>query len=153
MKNKNIITNLFYIFFPLIIGGLIGFLISGNIEYSYLNKPPLSPPSIVFPIVWSIIYLLMGISYYTLKKKDNTNIIISTVYYAQLFVNALWSIIFFNLEWRLFAIIWIILLDILVITMIYLFSKKDKTAAYLNIPYLIWILFATYLTIGIYVLN
>lgn len=153
MKNKNIITNLFYIFFPLIIGGLIGFLISGNIEYSYLNNPPLSPPSIVFPIVWTIIYILMGISYYILKKNDNTNIIISTIYYAQLFVNASWSIIFFNLEWRLFAIIWIILLDILVITMIYLFSKKDKIAAFLNIPYLIWILFATYLTIGIYILN
>jgi len=153
MNNKNILTNLFYIFFPLIIGGIVSFIISGNIEYNYLNKPPLSPPGIVFPIVWSIIYLLMGISYYILKKNDNTNIIISIVYYTQLFVNALWSIIFFNLEWRLFAIIWILLLDILVIAMIYLFSKKDKVSAYLNIPYLIWILFATYLTIGIYVLN
>jgi len=153
MNNKNILNNLFYIFFPLIIGGIVSFIISGNIEYNYLNKPPLSPPGIVFPIVWSIIYLLMGISYYILKKNDNTNIIISIVYYTQLFVNALWSIIFFNLEWRLFAIIWILLLDILVIAMIYLFSKKDKVSAYLNIPYLIWILFATYLTIGIYVLN
>lgn len=153
MKNKNILTNLFYIFFPLIIGGIVSFFISGNIEYSYLNKPPLAPPGIVFPIVWTIIYLLMGISYYILKRNDNTNIIISAVYYVQLFVNALWSIIFFNLEWRLFAIIWILLLDILVITMIYLFYKKDKVSAYLNIPYLIWILFATYLTIGIYVLN
>jgi len=151
--NKNILSTLFYLFFPLIAGGIIGFLTSGNVDYSYLVKPPLSPPGILFPIVWSIIYLLMGISYYILNKNDNTNIIVSTIYYIQLFVNLLWSIIFFNLEWRFFAIIWIILLDILVITMIYLFYKKDKTAAYLNIPYLIWILFATYLTIGIYVLN
>lgn len=151
--NKNILKSLFYIFFPIIIGGIIGFIISGNIEYNTLTKPPLSPPSILFPIVWSILYLLMGISYFILKKKNNDNIIISIVYYTQLFVNFLWSIIFFNLEWRFFAIIWIIILDILVISMIYIFSKKDKLPAYLNIPYLIWILFATYLTIGIYILN
>lgn len=151
--NKKTFKSLFYIFFPLIIGGIIGILINSNIDYNNLIKPPLSPPSILFPIVWSILYLLMGISYFILKKKNNDNIIISFVYYTQLFVNFLWSIIFFNLEWRLFSIIWIIILDILVITMIYLFSKKDKLAAYLNIPYLIWILFATYLTIGIYILN
>lgn len=151
--NKNILKSLFYIFFPIIIGSIIGFIISGNIEYNTLTKPPLSPPSILFPIVWSILYLLMGISYFILKKNNNDNIIISIVYYTQLFINFLWSIIFFNLEWRFFAIIWIIILDILVISMIYLFSKKDKLPAYLNIPYLIWILFATYLTIGIYILN
>ena len=151
--NKNILTSIFYIFFPLLVGTIVGLLISSSIDYSNLVKPPLSPPSILFPIVWSILYLLMGISYYILKKNDNTNIIISFIYYLQLFVNFLWSIIFFNLEWRLFSIIWIILLDILVITMIYLFYKKDKIAGYLNIPYLIWILFATYLTIGIYILN
>jgi len=150
---KKFFTTIFYLFFPLLIGSIIGILISNNIDYNTLIKPPLSPPSILFPIVWSILYLLMGISYYILKKKDNTNIIISTIYYIQLFVNALWSIIFFSLEWRFFAIIWIILLDILVITMIYLFYKKEKIAGYLNIPYLIWILFATYLTIGIYILN
>jgi len=150
---KKFFNNIFYLFFPLLIGSIIGILISNNIDYNTLIKPPLSPPSILFPIVWSILYLLMGISYYILKKKDNTNIIISTIYYIQLFVNALWSIIFFSLEWRFFAIIWIILLDILVITMIYLFYKKEKIAGYLNIPYLIWILFATYLTIGIYILN
>lgn len=153
MKIKNIFTSIFYLFFPLLIGSIIGILISNNIDYNTLTKPPLSPPSILFPIIWSIIYLLMGISYYILKKNDNTNIIISTIYYIQLFVNALWSIIFFNLEWRFFAIIWIIILDILVITMIYLFYKKDKITGYFNILYLIWLLFATYLTIGIYILN
>ena len=150
---KNIFINFFYLFFPLIIGIIVGILISNDINYNNLIQPQLAPPSIVFPVVWSILYLLMGISYYILKKKNNTNIIISSIYYTQLFVNALWSIIFFNLEWRFFAIVWIIILDILVTIMIYLFSKKDKIAGYLNIPYLIWILFATYLTIGIYILN
>lgn len=153
MNKKNILINLFYLFFPLVIGGIIGFLTSDYIDYNSLTKPPLSPPSILFPIIWSIIYLLMGISYFILKKNNNTDATTTTIYYLQLFVNALWSIIFFIFKWRLFACIWIILLDILVITMIYLFNKKDKIASYLNIPYLIWSLFATYLTIGIFILN
>ena len=154
MKNKNILTNLFYIFFPLIIGGIVSFFISGNIEYSYLNKPPLAPPGIVFPIVWTIIYLLMGISYYLYKKEDNYDNRITITYYLQLFVNLLWSIIFFIFKARLFSSLWIILLDLLVVYLIYLFkNNNNKISAYLNIPYLIWILFATYLTIGIYYLN
>lgn len=153
MNKKNIWLSLFYIFFPLVMGSIIGLLISNSISYNDLVKPPLSPPSILFPIVWTIIYLLMGISYFILKKNNNDNIIISTVYYVQLFVNLLWSLIFFVLEWRFFSIIWIILLDLLVILMIYLFSKKDKISAYLNLLYLVWILFATYLTIGIFILN
>ena len=153
MNKRNLLINSFYLFFPLIIGGIVGILISNHIDYNTLVKPPLSPPSIFFPIIWSIIYLLMGISYFILKKNDNTNIIISSVYYLQLFVNALWSIIFFILKWTFISIIWIILLDILVIVMIYLFYQKDKVSGYLNIPYLIWSLFATYLTIGIYILN
>lgn len=150
--NKKI-KALFYIFLPLIIGGIIGIIISKSINYNSLIKPPLSPPSILFPIIWSIIYLLLGISYYILKKNNYTSIFTSVIYYSQLFVNALWSIIFFNLKWRLLAIIWIIILDILVIIMLYLFFKKEKITGYLNILYLIWTLFATYLTIGIYILN
>ena len=97
MNKKNIWLSLFYIFFPLVMGSIIGLLISNSISYNDLVKPPLSPPSILFPIVWTIIYLLMGISYFILKKNNNDNIIISTVYYVQLFVNLLWSIIFFLL--------------------------------------------------------
>jgi len=150
---KNILINLFYLFFPLLIGSIVGLLISGNIDYNNLTKPPLSPPSWLFPVIWSIIYLLMGISYFILKKNNDTNKKISYIYYLQLFVNALWSIIFFVFEWRFFAIIWIIILDLLVIYMIYLFFQKNKISAYLNVLYLVWILFATYLTIGIYLLN
>lgn len=147
------LKNIFYLFFPILIGGLVGFIISGNIDYESLIKPPLAPPKILFPIIWSIIYLLMGISYFILKRRESNLYLESKVYYIQLFVNALWSIIFFLLKWRFVSVLWIILLDILVIYMIYIFYKKVKLSGYLNILYLVWILFATYLTVGIYILN
>lgn len=147
---KKIIKLLFYLFFPLFVGVTISFLIKNHIDYTNLVKPLLAPPKILFPIVWTIIYLLMGISY-TLYKKNFSKV--DFLYYLQLFVNAGWSIIFFLWKARLLAIIWIILLDILVIALIFAFSKEEKISAYLNIPYLIWSLFATYLTIGIYILN
>lgn len=147
------LKNIFYLFFPLLIGSIVSFIISGNINYQDLVKPPLAPPKILFPIVWSIIYLLMGISYFIFKRNNINSSYESKVYYVQLIINALWSIIFFLLEWRFIAILWIILLDILVIYMNYLFYKKVKISAYLNFLYIIWILFATYLTIGIYILN
>lgn len=150
---KRTLHPLFYLFFPLVIGISVGFIISGSIDYTNLNLPPLAPPKILFPIAWTIIYLLMGLSYFILQKNDNDHFLASIVYYIQLFVNAMWSIIFFLWKWRLLAVFWIILLDILVIYLIYLFYKKVRISAYLNIPYLLWILFATYLTIGIYLLN
>lgn len=150
MNNK--IKNFFRLFLPIIIGGIVGFLIKDYIDYEYINKPPLAPPKIFFPIAWSIIYLLMGISYY-LFRKDYEDTLTTIVYYIQLFINALWSIVFFIFKWRFFSILWIILLDIFVILLIYLFYKKKPISAYLNIPYLLWSLFATYLTIGIYILN
>ena len=102
----------------LAIGGIIGFLISNFIDYNELNMPPLAPPGYIFGIVWTVLYILMGISYGILKSKKLVNEEIRFIYYLQLFVNAMWSIIFFVLKWRLFAFIWIILLDILVIVMI-----------------------------------
>ena len=147
------IRNIFYLFFPLLIGGIVGFLISGNIDYQSLVKPPLAPPKLLFPIMWSIIYLLMGVSYFILKRNEYNLELESKVYYFQLFVNTLWSIIFFLLKWRFVAVLWIILLDALVISMVYLFYKRVKLSGYLNLLYLVWVLFATYLTIGIYILN
>lgn len=151
MNNK--IKNIFYLFLPLILGSLIGILISNYIDYNLLNKPPLAPPKILFPIAWTTIYILMGISYFIYKKDIENDQKLNIVYYLQLFVNLFWSIIFFILKNRLLASLWIIILDLLVIYLIYLFYKKKKILAYLNIPYLLWILFATYLTIGIYFLN
>ena len=147
MNNK--FKNAFYILLPIILGSIIGFIINTDM-YKTLIKPPLAPPSFIFPIVWSIIYILMGISYYLYKKYTSND---SKVYYIQLIVNLLWSIIFFGLKNYFLSVIWIILLDILIIKMILEFNKINKTSLYLNIPYLIWSLFATYLTIGIYILN
>lgn len=145
----NILKKGFYIFLPIILGGIVGF-ISNNDLYKDLVKPPLAPPSIIFPIMWSIIYILMGISYYKIKDKYKE---LNIIYYTQLVVNLLWPIIFFNLELRLLASIWIILLDLFVILMLFIFKHDNKLSFYLNIPYISWCLFATYLTIGIYILN
>ncbi len=142
------------LFTPLIGGSAVGFIIRNSIDFSSINKPPLAPPSIVFPIAWSTIYLLLGISYYLIKKDEfHTNKRLKVLYYTELIVNYLWSIIFFIFKLRLFASAWIILLDILVILMIREMLKEKRISGLLNIPYLIWILFATYLTIGIYLLN
>lgn len=138
---------------PLIVGGVIGFIISKSIDYNSLVKPFLAPPSILFPIVWTILYTLMGVSYGILKSENLNDSKIKVIYYLQLAVNGLWSIFFFTFNWRLFSFIWILLLDVLVIIMIYQFYKKNKIAGLLQIPYLIWILFATYLNLAIYILN
>ena len=141
------------ILIPVIIGGVIGLIISRSIDYNSLQKPPLSPPSILFPIVWTILYVLMGISYGILDSKSLIELKTKIIYSLQLFVNATWSLIFFTLKWRLFAFIWIIILDVLVIVMIIDFFKKNKTAGLLQIQYLLWIIFASYLNLGVYLLN
>lgn len=141
------------ILIPVVVGGIVGLIISRVIDYNSLQKPFLAPPSIVFPIVWTILYILMGISYGILKSKGLTDKKIDLIYYVQLGVNAIWSIIFFLLKWRLFAFLWIIILSVLVIVMTIKFYKKDKTAGLLQIPYLLWVLFASYLNLAIYILN
>lgn len=141
------------ILIPVIIGGVVGLIISGSMDYESLQKPPLSPPGIIFPIVWTILYILMGISYGILESKNLNDEKINLIYYLQLFVNALWSIFFFVFKWRLFSFIWIILLLVLIIIMIVKFYKKDKLSGILQIPYLLWTLFATYLNLSIYLMN
>ena len=95
----------------------------------------------------------MGVSYGILKSKNLTDRQVNRIYYIQLAVNALWSIFFFSLKWRLFAFIWIIMLAILVILMIIKFYNKNKIAGILQIPYLLWIIFASYLNIAVYIFN
>ncbi len=141
------------ILIPVIVGGIVGFIISRFMDYNVLQKPPLAPPGILFPIIWTILYILMGISYGRLDTKSLIDSKTNFIYYLQLFVNALWPIIFFVLKWRLFAFIWIVLLDILVILMIMQFYKKDKWSGLIQIPYLVWSLFASYLNLSIYLLN
>lgn len=141
------------ILIPVIVGGVVGIIVSQFMDYNLLQKPFLAPPSIVFPIVWTILYITMGISYGILKSKNLTDKEIDWIYYWQLAINALWSIIFFVFKWRFFALIWIILLVIAVIMMIVKFYAKDKTAGLLQIPYLLWVIFASYLNLAFYILN
>ena len=144
---------LLYILTPLIGGSIVGLIINKSIDYNYLVNPPLSPPSYLFPIVWNILYLLIGISYYIYRKNNNDNPLTIKLYYIQLILNYLWSIIFFTLKLRTLAVIWIIVLAITVIYLMIRFYKEERTIVYLFIPYILWVLFATYLNIGIVVLN
>lgn len=141
------------ILIPVLVGLIIGAITSNSIEYNTLIKPALAPPSILFPIVWTILYVLMGVSYGILKSKSLVNSEIDFVYYLQLFVNAMWSIIFFVFEWRLFAFIWLLILLLLVAIMVLKFYNQNKVAGLLQIPYLLWIIFAGYLNLSIYLLN
>ena len=136
-----------------ILGALVGFIISGFIDYNSLEKPPFSPSTSLFPIVWTILYILMGISYGILKSNGLVNQEINLIYYSQLIVNLIWPILFFVLEWRFFAFLWIILLIVLVINMIIKFYNKNNLSALIQIPYLIWLVFAAYLNLGVYLLN
>ena len=141
------------ILIPVIIGGIVGLFISSSIDYSGLEKPFLSPPSIAFPIVWTILYILMGISYGILESKSQADSSIKLIYYSQLFVNALWSILFFYLKWRFFAFLWLVFLIALILIMIKTFYNKNKVSGLIQIPYLLWTLFADYLNLSIYLLN
>ena len=141
------------ILLPVLVGALVGIITSGSMDYNMLQKPPLAPPGAVFPIVWTILYILMGVSYGILKVNNQTDEEIDWIYYIQLAINALWSIIFFNFKWRLFAFVWIILLAVAVISMIRKFLKKNKISGLLQIPYILWVIFAAYLNLEFYILN
>lgn len=150
---KKIIRSIFYLTFPLILGIISGILTNSSMDYQVLNKPKFSPPGILFPIVWTILYILIGLSYFLYKKNSYTNFNEVVTYYLQLFINVSWPIVFFVFKLRFLSIVWILILSILVYTLITLFLQKYKLSAYLLIPYLIWCLFATYLSVGIYLLN
>ncbi|MBR0351261.1 MAG: tryptophan-rich sensory protein [Clostridia bacterium] len=141
------------ILIPVLVGVLVGLITSDAMNYEMLNQPFLAPPGWLFPVVWTILYALMGVSYGILKTNNLADLEVNFIYYLQLGVNALWSIIFFVFRWRLFAFIWILLLAILVISMINIFYKKNKVAGLLQIPYILWIAFASYLNLSIYLLN
>ncbi len=143
------------ILIPLAVGGLSALLSRNGMQaYRTLEKPPLSPPGVVFPIVWSILYILMGISSAMIWCSDNQEKTQALkLYAAQLAVNFFWSIFFFAFGWRLFAFFWLLLLLALTAMMIKSFYQIDKKAAYLQIPYLLWLLFAAYLNFGVWMLN
>lgn len=142
----------------LAVGGLSALLTKNNMEvYDTINRPALAPPMWLFPVVWSILFILMGISsaLVWVNRDENREDAFSAlrVYGLQLVVNFFWTIIFFNMQAYLFAFIWLILLWVLIIIMIVQFRKISPLAAYLQIPYLLWVTFAGYLTLMIYLLN
>lgn len=145
------------ILIPLFTGGLSAIIsMNGMLVFNEVMKPALTPPNIVFPIAWTILYTLMGIASFLVFKSnahkgkiDNALIL----YGIQLLINFLWSIFFFNFKWYLFSFIWLILLWITILITIIKFYKISKAAAYLLIPYIIWVTFAGYLTLGVYLLN
>ena len=140
------------------VGVLSALLTRGNMNiYEEVSTPPLSPPSFLFPVVWTVLYALMGISAAmvltsrtsSLVKRKNT----LTVYGVSLLFNFFWSIIFFNIRAFLFAFVWLVVLFVLIILTIFKYFKINKTAAYLQIPYAVWVAFAGYLNLGIFILN
>ena len=147
------IKRIIYSLLPIVGGALVGLIISGYMNYGDMVKPPLSPPSYIFPIVWTILYILMGISYFVATKDKENDKELNQIYILQLLVNFFWPIIFFVLRMYFTAFFWIILLLILVIIMIKELLKNNKISGCLQIPYFIWLLFATYLNIGIFLLN
>ena len=154
MNSKNKSSLIIAILIPIAVG-VLSALFSGNMSvYANLNKPSLAPPGIVFPVVWIILYVLMGISSYIVWKSnsaDKWNAL--KIYALQLFFNFFWSIFFFRFDLYLFSFFWLAAMIILIILMIYKFYKIQPLAAYLQIPYLIWCLFAAYLNFMIYILN
>ena len=136
------------IFIPLILGTIIGLIINTD-SYATINKPILSPPSIVFPIVWSILYLIIGYSYYKSSRSNDIN----KVYYIQLIINLTWSIIFFNMQMYLFAFFWLLLLWAFVLLVGLAFYRIRKIAGAPWILYLVWVTFAGYLNWMVYALN
>lgn len=116
----------------------------------YLIKPALFPPKILFPIVWTLLYILMSISLYLSSKYDNE---VYKVYGIQLILNSLWSPLFFMFKTYLFSTIELIILLFIVIIMMYQMYLKNKIAGYLQIPYVIWLIFALFLNVSIFILN
>lgn len=150
MKKINWKRLIAIIIITFVVGSFFSFFTMNNMDTFKELEKPINVPGILFPIVWSILYLLMSISLYIVIDKNRNSLII---YSIQLIINSLWTLIFFGFGAYLLAFIWIILLLIAIVIMIAKFYNIDKKAAYLNIPYLLWVLFAAYLNLGIYLLN
>lgn len=161
-KKQSIISLIASLALVVLTSGLSSLLSKNGMEsYPNLAKPSLAPPGIVFPIVWGILFFLMAISSWLILKELTQTFsikgaLLSTpilLYFAQLLVNFFWSILFFRFGWYLFAFFWLLLLIFLVYKMIRSFERISHIAAYLQIPYLLWLVFAGYLNLGVWVLN
>lgn len=156
--NKQIKPYIISVAIALGVGALSALFTRNNMDiYSEVATPPLSPPAILFPLVWTLLYILMGVSAAAIYTSRSASVSQRKrtlyTYAASLVVNFFWSIIFFNMRMYFFAFIWLILLWVLVLKTILEYSEINKGAAYLQIPYLLWVTFAGYLTFSIFLLN
>ena len=142
---------------PLAVGGVSAWLSRESMNaFAVFDKPPLSPPGWLFPVVWTLLYVLMGLASYlvlTSAKPQQTINRALRLYGIQLGVNFFWSIFFFNLSLFLFSFLWLILLWLLILATIVRFYQISQKAGRLMLPYLLWVTFAGYLNLGIYLLN
>ncbi len=146
-KTKDLIIS---IAIPLAVGGLSALITKGGMErFAMLEKPPLTPPMIVFPIVWTLLYIMMGIASYIIALSENTSASALKFYAIQLVLNFLWPIFFFGLGWYIFSFAWLVLLWICILWTIKAFWDISKKAACLMLPYLLWAGFALYLNLAV----
>lgn len=146
---------------PLVIG-VISTLVTGNsmMTFGNLNQPPLAPPAWLFPVAWTILYILMGVASYLIYKreaKDENDAKLQKaeiiVYFVQLFFNFMWTILFFRLEMRWFAFGWLVAMWCMIIALMTMCAKNCKAAAWCLVPYILWCTFAMYLNVMIAILN
>ena len=151
-KYKPYIISFAITFATALLGGIVTYL--GMDSFEKVVQPPLAPPSFLFPIVWTILYSLMAFGAARIYIKSGSQLSGALLLYVvQLFFNFWWSVIFFGFGAYLTAFIWLVILWILVLAMIIAFYKIDKLSALIQIPYLLWLTFAAYLNLGIYLLN
>lgn len=154
-NTRNIVTLIVCIAIPLIVGAISAFMTRNAMSaFESMNKPPLAPPGWLFPVAWTILYILMGIASFLILKHDyEEHLFTIFIYCLQLLFNFTWRIIFFTYEAYVFAAVWLALLVVMIIFLIIRTSKFSISAMIMLIPYLVWCLFAMYLNVGIAVLN
>lgn len=137
---------------PLFTGVFASLLTGGGMaSFSTMATPPLTPPAWVFPLVWTVLYTMMGIAAYFVTITEQEGVDRALLWYgAQLTVNFFWSILFFGLQWYLAAFVWLVFLWWLILRTIRAFGKISKKAAWLLLPYWIWVTFAGYLNLGVW---
>lgn len=142
---------------PLAVGALSSLLTQDAMEnFELLNQPPLSPPTWLFPIVWTILFIMMGVASYLVVQSDAPREEVHQalrLYGVQLFFNFCWTLVYFNLGWRLFAFVWLLIMWVLILLTLFRFRRISKAAGYWLLPYLLWTAFAGYLNLGVYLLN
>lgn len=147
-----------YLFFPIVApltGGAAGWLIRDSFDhFEQINKPVFTPLALVFPIVWSILYLLMGIGAARVAQNQSPQRELAlTLFAAQLVVNFFWPILFFRLDAYALGVVWIILLFVLASAMTWNFYQIDRPAGLIQLPYLIWLVFAGILNLSVAIMN